>query len=717
MENSACLDNQILTVDVVSRSDLASSQSVHTLGVDFGEFESVTDFRTYENGSYFSVQVDDVLAHGDAWSLASMLSNADMDLAAQEVLYIGEAFGKDGSSNVWQRVRAHEKLQQIYEDHADLDCDIFVAPMSIEGRLWSNEDHISDDEGGPDPDRYFQHFATLGGEIRKASVDLIEHSLIAYFVPHYNKKLIKWHRETPTQPMALMRETGFRLIQVHLSGWWGLARFHSETVTTRYRSHLISHDIPSAPYHAVSRGIAAEPSSNLSPSQMMVYEGQEMLEEAAERTGVTIRVFGTQAPKLRTPPGVVLPAVPRLAEDTSAARNALRVDIEEKREGERRANAPNIHPGTSTYDPETGEIRAGESAEGTSYTIRLHDPLTGNVDSSVIFGDAKSGRSNQLRVMLFEAMVTGLFTVSLADVAATGEHRAQLGSGRAPEPVVEGFGNSIKLLDSVCRIIDSRTTAQSYGKPSCELPSILIGVDDGDALLHDERGASFIEYILTEGGPAGVGIVLVVGDIIAFESNDKLMRNLMNSNHQLAFTSHGRSELRYLNAKYGSQRAKTWPDHDDTPLFVVHQDNDDAVLGFATAWIDSRNPVPAAKAWASNILRQLQLPKVDEWRQVGQDPGSWWTIDLLNATRWFIRRHEDAWILVAAETNRPGVAGPSLIEWAEDQINARYEVDLREWQVGPGTGTSETVFYIEGTNWLRKKDRSESIKRMIARLY
>jgi hypothetical protein len=221
-------------------------------------------------------------------------------LAAQEVLYVGEAFGKDGSTNVWRRVRAHEKLQQIYEDHVDIACDIFVVPLSLERRAWVSDDHIDDDDPGPSMEQYYRHFATEQGGVRKASVDLIEHSLISYFTPHYNELLIEWRQETPTKSMRLMRDAGFRLIQVHLSGWWGLARFYPAAVPSRFRSHLISHELPPAPRRPVFRGIAAERLSDWRHSAMMVQEGQELVEEAAERTGVTIQVFGEHAPILRS---------------------------------------------------------------------------------------------------------------------------------------------------------------------------------------------------------------------------------------------------------------------------------------------------------------------------------------------------------------------------------------------------------------------------------
>jgi hypothetical protein len=151
--------------------------------------------------------------------------------------------------------------------------------------------------------------------------------------------------------------------------------------------------------------------------------------------------------------------------------------------------------------------------------------------------------------------------------------------------------------------------------------------------------------------------------------------------------------------------------------FVVHSDRDDAVLGLATAWGDGRWDEASAKSWAMANLRQRKTSPVGEWHQVGHDHASWWTVDL-NAGRWFLRRHEDVWLLLKAESNMPGLNGADLIEWAEDCIKARYEVDLERWQIGPGTSATDTeVFYIDTKGTIVPKDRSDAIRKFIAGMY
>lgn len=449
---------------------------------------------------------------------------------------------------------------------------------------------------------------------------------------------------------------------------------------------------------------------------MMALEGQQLLEEAAERTGVTIRIFGEQAPALRTPPGVVLPAVPPLAEDTHSAREALRADISKQREEYRQATEPIMHPGESTYDSETGTVAIGECLDGTVERHRLHDPSTGMVDSTIIFGDSGTGRSHLLSLLIVEAKMTGVFLPVAADVAAKGEVRVWCETYKVAL-FVEGVDKSVKLLEDLCQEISRRTTEENYSGPSRETPAILLGIDDADLLLRNERGVSLIERILTDGGTVGIGVVLVLGDITEFEYNPKLIRNLLvHTNGTIACTDRGISVLVYLNAKYVRARSRTWTNV-NTPFFVVHQDKGGTVLGVAAASLDNRVGETSAKIWATKNLQEFGLILIEDWQQVDEEAKSWWNIDI-NFTYWFLRRHEDVWLLVMAETNAPKLAGPELIEWAEAQIEARFEVELREWQIGPGTGAADSaVFYIDTGGEIVRKDRSELIKRTIADLY
>lgn len=268
--------------------------------------EPILDFKLHADGSYFSLRTETDLIHGDAWALASFHSGAAEEVAGQEVLYIGKAYGTDGSSNVWKRTKNHEKLPRIYEDHLSGDWDIFVTPLEVEYVTMESDDHIDDMEGGPDLSGYYGVYLDLStGRVLAPTIDLVEHALIAHFVPHYNKDhLREWCAARPTADMRLMRAAGFRLLKIHFNGFWGLSRFYSRQAPEKVRSHLILHDIPPNPSPEVKRGIGAQDLENGRSLASMVPHGHRLLADAAEWAGVALHVFGKEAPEERRPPEV-----------------------------------------------------------------------------------------------------------------------------------------------------------------------------------------------------------------------------------------------------------------------------------------------------------------------------------------------------------------------------------------------------------------------------
>jgi hypothetical protein len=85
-------------------------------------------------------------------------------------------------------------LQRIYEDHVG-DADIFVTPLRIHQSTFLGVDHIDGAVGtGPALSDSHGVFTDVAGGIRSPTVELLEHGLIAYFVPPYNEK--PRHRES-----------------------------------------------------------------------------------------------------------------------------------------------------------------------------------------------------------------------------------------------------------------------------------------------------------------------------------------------------------------------------------------------------------------------------------------------------------------------------------------------------------------------------------------
>jgi hypothetical protein len=469
IEDSVRVDDQILTADFVTRDDLAGSERVHTLGSDFCRLGPLHDFQIYADGAYFSVGVGSKLMHGDAWALSSLLSTANVDIARQEVLYIGQAFGRDGTSNAWQRTQNHQKLQRIYEDHVNVDCEIFVAPLSLEGRNLTNDDHIDDNEDGPDLSAYYGTFTDWNGRILKPSVDLIEHSLISYFAPSYNEKLKEWRASNPTDAMQKMRSAGFRLLHVHLSGWWGLARFYSSQEPNPLRSHFISQDLPPKPRRVVLRGISAETLSSWRFDAMLAREGKEIFADRAERTGVSLRIFGDQAPAVRKPPGITLsrpgPDLSKQAPEADA-HNEMRAVMQDVRKKEREALEPRPHSGESSYDPSTGTISVGQYADGSRVSIRLHDPESGDVDSALILGEPQAGKSNCLRMIAVEAFMTGRFAIVPSDpLNRNGFSELWHGIARKDHLIATDIEATIRNLAMARYIVEGRYATKDTRKP------------------------------------------------------------------------------------------------------------------------------------------------------------------------------------------------------------------------------------------------------------
>lgn len=110
-----------------------------------------------------------------------------MDL---EVLYIGQAYGKDGSRNAADRLKKHETLQGIYSEAIknSPDCDIWLIlctfePLmlaSFDGRQKEYVTTIEQDTG---------HIKEVANAdiTEQQQINFTEASLIRYFQPSYNK--------------------------------------------------------------------------------------------------------------------------------------------------------------------------------------------------------------------------------------------------------------------------------------------------------------------------------------------------------------------------------------------------------------------------------------------------------------------------------------------------------------------------------------------------
>jgi len=333
-----------ITFDVTTRRTAKGAPEKHHLIMEMDDELFIEDFHSYLDGSYFSFRSNGVLIHGDSWALATAASMAREDLARQEIMYIGQAFGKQGATNAIERTRRHQTLQRIYEQHAGEQWDIFVSPVIVDGIHRDTGDHINDHERGPDPDAFISggRLFDENGQPLAPSIDLIEHSLIEFFKPPYNKQLMTWNPDHPTQAMSLARSHGYRLIIAHLGGWQGLARFHSDAQPELKRNHVTAHELVTSSQGTDGRvDFTDDPKS---PFRAWFQAFQD-LTVAYEQSGLVLKIFGENAPGVRRPADVLLP------------------------ESERRIDIPDVKPedlpeqvsfSFPTVDPTTGRIKIGE---------------------------------------------------------------------------------------------------------------------------------------------------------------------------------------------------------------------------------------------------------------------------------------------------------------------------------------------------------------------
>lgn len=142
-----------------------------------------TEYEIIENGS------GDVIAKGKcALLLASFGSNywEHMDL---EVLYVGQAYGKDGLRTAPDRLKKHETLQGIYAEAIknSPDHDIWLVLCTFEPLLLSSFDGRQK-EYATTTEQDTEHMSqVINTDItEQQQINFTEAALIRYFKPSYN---------------------------------------------------------------------------------------------------------------------------------------------------------------------------------------------------------------------------------------------------------------------------------------------------------------------------------------------------------------------------------------------------------------------------------------------------------------------------------------------------------------------------------------------------
>ena len=103
------------------------------------------------------------------------------------------------------------------------------------------------------------------------------------------------------------------------------------------------------------------------------------------------------------------------------------------------------------------------------------------------------------------------------------------------------------------------------------------------------------------------------------------------------------------------------------------------------------------------------------WQPVPDEPESREAMAALSMRFWFLRRHDDAWCLVHIVCRQGKVQSVvDAIQWANTQIDHRFECTLGQWQRGPAPEQDGVrAFYADVLGDLVHKDTSEAYRRMI----
>jgi len=118
--------------------------------------------------------------------------NLEIPLLDYEILYIGQAYGKNGERTAIERLMSHSTLQKIYSQslsyNPDSDISILLTNfsqldlLSVNGLAKSNPKNKEDDDKRAF--EFFKNNGTLFSENQK--INFTEAALIKYFQPKYN---------------------------------------------------------------------------------------------------------------------------------------------------------------------------------------------------------------------------------------------------------------------------------------------------------------------------------------------------------------------------------------------------------------------------------------------------------------------------------------------------------------------------------------------------
>ena len=193
--NSVKIDGKKVNLDL-----LVHDRDGGTINVAFELKKAKSDLKFttgYPYNLFFLSDKDDILLGARPSTLMDSYlvgDNINTPILDYEILYIGQAYGKDGKRTAIERLSSHETLQKIYTHshmhYPDSDIWIMLANFSQQSMLFSagsdlikvkEEDKKIEDEKA---EHMFKNKGLLFTE--KQKINFTEAALIKYFEPKYN---------------------------------------------------------------------------------------------------------------------------------------------------------------------------------------------------------------------------------------------------------------------------------------------------------------------------------------------------------------------------------------------------------------------------------------------------------------------------------------------------------------------------------------------------
>lgn len=145
----------------------------------------------YEDFALTDQNTGEVLVSGSVYALLAQL-DVGAEWRTQEVLYVGQAFGKQGERQAFDRLRKHDTLQRVYSEQRP-DREVWLTLCAITDVAMISTMHptdsgmVSEEEDKAHAIRVHQKVVQNEHFNGHEGVALAEAGLIRYFQPKYNK--------------------------------------------------------------------------------------------------------------------------------------------------------------------------------------------------------------------------------------------------------------------------------------------------------------------------------------------------------------------------------------------------------------------------------------------------------------------------------------------------------------------------------------------------